>query len=40
MHRLYRFRQQYIDLDLVMPKYNLSEYSSDYSDITGSLWFH
>ena len=27
------------DLDLVMPMYNLLEYSSYYSDTTGSLWF-
>ena len=27
------------DLDLVMPMYNLIEYSSNYSDTTGSLWF-
>ena len=26
------------DLDLVMPMYNLLEYSSYYSDTTGSLW--
>ena len=26
------------DLDLVIPKYNFSECSSDYSDIAGSLW--
>ena len=23
-----------------MPMYNLSEYSSNYSDTTGSLWFY
>ena len=28
------------DLDLVMPKYNLIEYSSNYSETKGSLWFH
>ena len=28
------------DLDLVMPMYNLIEYSSNYSETTGSLWFH
>ena len=28
------------DLDLVMPMYNLIEYSSKYSKITGSLWFY
>ena len=28
------------DLDLVMPMYNLLEYSSNYSDTTGSLWFY
>ena len=28
------------DLDLVMPTYNLTEYSSSYSETTGSLWFH
>ena len=27
------------DLDLVMPIYNLLEYSSNYSDTKGSLWF-
>ena len=27
------------DLDLVMPVYNLIEYSSNYSQTTGSLWF-
>ena len=27
-------------LDLVMPMYNLIEYSSSCSDTTGSLWFH
>ena len=27
------------DLDLVMPMYNLIEYSSNYSETTGSLWF-
>ena len=27
------------DLDLVMPMYNLLEYSSNYYDTTGSLWF-
>ena len=26
------------DLDLVMPMYNLIEYSSNYSEATGSLW--
>ena len=26
-------------LDLVMPMYNLIEYSSNYSEATGSLWF-
>ena len=29
-----------IDLDLVMSMYNLLEYSSNYSDTTGSLWFY
>ena len=29
-----------IDLDLVMPTYNLIEYSSNYSKATGNLWFH
>ena len=28
------------DLDLVMPMYNLIEYNSHYSEITGSLWFY
>ena len=28
------------DLDLVMPMYNLIEYSSNYSKTTGSLWFY
>ena len=28
------------DLDLVMPMYNLMEYSSNYSETTGSLWFY
>ena len=28
------------DLDLVMPMYNLLEYSSNYSGTTGSLWFY
>ena len=28
------------DLDLVMPMYNLIEYSSNYSEITGSLCFY
>ena len=28
------------DLDLVMSMYNLIEYSSNYSETTGSLWFH
>ena len=28
------------DLDLVMPMYNLIEYSSSYSETTGSLWFY
>ena len=28
------------DLDLVMPVYNLIEYSSNYSEATGSLWFY
>ena len=28
------------NLDLVMPKYNLIEYSSNYSETTGSLWFY
>ena len=28
------------DLDLVMLMYNLLEYSSNYSDMTGSLWFY
>ena len=27
------------DLHLVMPVYNLIEYNSNYSKITGSLWF-
>ena len=28
------------DLELVMPIYNLIEYSSNYSETTGSLWFY
>ena len=28
------------DLDIVMPMYNLIEYSSNYSETTGSLWFY
>ena len=28
------------DLDLVMPKYNLIEYCSNYSDTTGSSWYY
>ena len=28
------------DLDLVMPMYNLIEYSSKYSETTGGLWFY
>ena len=28
------------DLDLVMPLHNLKEYSSNYSETTGSLWFY
>ena len=28
------------NLDLVKPMYNLIEYSSNYSDTTGSLWFY
>ena len=28
------------DLDLVMPMYNLIEYSSNYSETIVSLWFH
>ena len=28
------------NFDLVMPMYNLIEYSSDYSETTGSLWFY
>ena len=28
------------DLDLVMPMYNLIEYSSNYSETAGSLWFY
>ena len=28
------------DLDLVMPMYNVIEYSSNYSKTTGSLWFN
>ena len=27
-------------LDLAMPIFNLIEYSSNYSEITGSLWFY
>ena len=28
------------DLDLVLPMYSLSEYSSNYSETTGGLWFY
>ena len=28
------------DLDLVIPMYNLIEYSSNCSETTGSLWFY
>ena len=28
------------DLDVVMPMYNLIEYSSNYSETTGSFWFY
>ena len=28
------------DLDLVMSKYNLIEYCSNYSDTTGSSWYY
>ena len=28
------------DLDLVMPMYNLIEYSSNHSETMGSLWFY
>ena len=28
------------NLNLVMPMYNLIEYSSDYSETTKSLWFY
>ena len=28
------------DLDLVIPMYNLIEYSSNYSEAKGSLWFY
>ena len=28
------------DLDLVMPMYNLIEYSSNYSEITAISWFY
>ena len=28
------------DLDLVIPMYNVIEYSPNYSKTTGSLWFH
>ena len=28
------------DLDLVMPMYNIIEYSSDYSETTRNLWFY
>ena len=27
-------------LDLAMPMYNLTEYNSNYSETTGSLWFY
>ena len=29
-----------VDVDLDMPMYNLIEYSSNYSEIAGSLWFY
>ena len=28
------------NLDLIMPMYNLIEYSTDYSETTGSLWLY
>ena len=28
------------DVHLVMPRYNLIEYNSSYSDMTGSIWFY
>ena len=28
------------DLDLVMPMYNLIEYSSNYFEVIGSFWFY
>ena len=28
------------DLDLVMPMYHLMQYSSNYSETTGTLWFY
>ena len=28
------------DLDLIIPKYNLIEHSSNYSETTGSFWFY
>ena len=28
------------NLDLVIPMYNLLEYSSNYSETTGNLWFY
>ena len=28
------------DLDLIIPMYNFSKYSPNYSDMTGSLWLY
>ena len=30
----------HLELNLVMPMYNLIQYSSNYSEITESLWFY
>ena len=45
MHHLLIVSQKLMEddaenLDLVMPMYNLVEYSSNYSETTGSLWFY
>ena len=34
------YHKKFEDLDSVMPMYNLIEYSSNYSETTGSLWFY
>ena len=44
LNLLQKLTKQTIDdadnLDLVMPVYNLTEYSSNCSETTGSLWFY